>query len=164
MHLVRWFMLLFSGLVIRTQIISAITDFYSSLLHGHVNNNRSFTEYVSKQSLQGCGAELEQLKQNGARERASKRARRGMEGRLEGLGLDEAAQLETSHIGWYILFSVSYGSTLTRCSQNTCFSAENRICFFFCFVFKPAILLCVCLQNDGLCKKVLGKKSALQCE
>lgn len=45
---------------------------------------------------------------------------------LKGVGLDKAAQLEMSHISSYILFSVSYGSTLTTCSQNTCFCAKKQ--------------------------------------
>lgn len=76
---------------------------------------------------------------------------------LKGVGLDKAAQLEMSHMSSYILFSVSYGSTLITCSQNTCFCAENRIC-----ILKPAIFVRASAELWTL-QKVL-KESALQCK
>lgn len=53
----------------------------------------------------------------------------GMKELLKGVGLDKAAQLEMSHICSYILLSVSYGSTLTTCSQHTCSVSKTGFAF-----------------------------------
>lgn len=76
---------------------------------------------------------------------------------LKGVGLDKAAQLEMSHMSSYILFSVSYGSTLITCSQNTCFCAENRIC-----ILKPAIFVRASAELWTFAKGVERKCIAMQ--
>lgn len=76
---------------------------------------------------------------------------------LKGVGLDKAAQLEMSHICSYILLSVSYGSTLSMCSQHTWSVLKTGFC-----ILKPAIFVRAFGELWTL-QNVL-KESALQCK
>lgn len=115
MHLVRWFMLLvlrvFGGHR-KTQIIS--TDFYSRVYYMIMSiTTRSFTEYVSQQSLfKGCGRKVEQLRQNGARQGANDKA-------SEGRGFESSCPTgNVAHLVHTFLFS---GSTLATPSRRPIF-------------------------------------------